>query len=312
MPPANHPPRPASRMSSWFDGLRKTRARFADALAHLFTSPRTDAATMEELTDLLITADVPMRLVTELTSELERTASRKEPLLATFQRVLVAALGDNPPWTWTAQPDPVVILLAGINGSGKTTTAAKLAYQAKQAGRRPLLGAADTFRAAGSHQLKLWADRVGCESVIGATGADAAAVAYDAIDAALARQCDTIIVDTAGRMHTKEPLMRELQKVRAAMAKRLPDAPHHTWVVLDAMLGQNAVAQARQFHEITPLSGVVVTKLDGSSKAGFLFAVRQELAVPILFAGLGEGMDDLAPFDAASFVRALLQSEESA
>ncbi|HQF20592.1 MAG TPA: signal recognition particle-docking protein FtsY [Kiritimatiellia bacterium] len=296
-------------MGSWFDSLRKTRARFADALAGIFSSTRADPASIEELTDLLITADVPMRLVTELTHELERTSSRKEPLLATFERVLVTALGENPQWSWSTQPKPVVILLVGINGSGKTTTAAKLAHQAQQAHRNPLLGAADTFRAAGSHQLKLWADRVGCESVIGATGADAAAVAYDAIDAAVARHCDTIIVDTAGRMHTKEPLMRELQKVRAAMAKRLPEAPHHTWVVLDAMLGQNAVVQARQFHEITPLSGVIVTKLDGSSKAGFLFAVRQELNVPILFAGLGEGMDDLASFDATQFVRALLQTE---
>jgi fused signal recognition particle receptor len=210
---------------------------------------------------------------------------------------------------WSALPVPAVLLLVGINGSGKTTTAAKLAHQALRAGRKPLLGAADTFRAAGSHQLKVWADRIGCEAVIGATGGDAAAVAYDAIDAALARQCDTVIVDTAGRMHTREPLMRELQKIRAAMDKRLPGAPQHTWVVLDAMLGQNAVVQARQFHEITPLTGAVVTKLDGSSKGGFLFAIRQELEIPVYFAGLGEGADDLAPFDPESFVAAMLNPE---
>ena len=178
-----------------------------------------------------------------------------------------------------------------------------------QAGRKPLLGAADTFRAAGAHQLKLWADRIGCEAVIGATGGDSAAVAYDAVDAALARRCEIAIVDTAGRMHTKEPLMRELQKVRVAMDKRLPGAPHHTWVVLDAMLGQNAVVQARQFHEMTPLTGVIATKLDGSSKGGFLFAIRQELNLPIVYAGLGEGMDDLAAFDSAAFVDALLNLE---
>ena len=230
----------------------------------------------------------------------------RRAMRATFQRVLTAALAPLPPLDWAGLPAPAVVLLAGINGSGKTTTAAKLAHLARRAGRTPLLGAADTFRAAGSHQLQLWAERLGCEAVIGATGGDAAAVAYDAIDAAIARKCDLVLVDTAGRMHTREPLMRELQKVRTAMGKRLPGAPHHTWLVLDAMLGQNAVVQARQFHEMTPLSGVIVTKLDGSSKAGFLFAVRQELNLPVLFAGLGEGLDDLVPFDAPTFVNALL------
>jgi len=298
-------------MGAWFDSLRKTRARFSGALKGLFAAARPDEATVEELADLLITADVPMRLVQTLSKELENAASRRESLTAAFRRVLIAALGDNPAPDWAALPAPTVALLVGINGSGKTTTAAKLARLALRAGRKPLLGAADTFRAAGSHQLKLWADKIGCESVGGATGGDAAAVAYDAIDAALARQCDVVLVDTAGRMHTKEPLMRELQKVRAAMDKRLPGAPHHTWVVLDAMLGQNAVVQARQFHEMTPLSGAIVTKLDGSSKAGFLFAVRQELDLPILYAGLGEGADDLVPFDPPTFVDALLDLEES-
>ncbi len=298
-------------MGSWFNSLRKTRERFADALKGMFSAARPDASSAEELADLLITADVPLRLVQELSKELERAASRKEPLITTFQRVLVNALGQNPPLDWANLPAPTVALLVGINGSGKTTTAAKLARLAMRSGRKPLLGAADTFRAAGSHQLKLWADRIGCDSVIGATGGDAAAVAYDAIDAALARQCDVVLVDTAGRMHTKEPLMRELQKVRTAMDKRLPGAPHHTWVVLDAMLGQNAVIQARQFHEMTPLTGAIVTKLDGSSKAGFLFAVRQELNLPILYTGLGEGADDLVPFDPATFVNALLDLDET-
>ena len=297
-------------MGSWFNGLRKTRQRFSGALKGLFSAPKADEATAEELADLLITADVPMRLVQSLSRELEKSASRKEPLAETFRRVLVEALGRNTPLDWASLPSPSVLLLVGINGSGKTTTAAKLARMAMQAGRKPLLGAADTFRAAGSHQLKLWADKIGCEAVVGAMGGDSAAVAYDAIDAALARRCDVAIVDTAGRMHTKEPLMRELEKVRVAMDKRLPGAPHHTWVVLDAMLGQNAVVQARQFHEITPLTGVVVTKLDGSSKGGFLFAIRQELNLPIVYVGLGEGMDDLAPFDPKSFVDALLDMDE--
>jgi fused signal recognition particle receptor len=291
---------------NWFGGLQKTRARFADALKSVFASPKPDEATAEELADLLITADVPMRLVQSLSRELAQATSRREPLRESFRRVLVAALGDNPPLDWQAFPSPGVILLVGINGAGKTTTAAKLAHMAMLAGRKPLLGAADTFRAAGSHQLKIWADRLGCESVVGATGGDSASVAYDAIDAALARRCDLAIVDTAGRMHTREPLMRELQKVRIAMDKRLPGAPHHTWVVLDAMLGQNAVVQARQFHETAPLTGAIATKLDGSSKGGFLFAVRQELDIPILYAGLGEGQDDLVPFQPETFVDALL------
>lgn len=294
-------------MGSWFNGLRKTRDRFSGALKGLFAAPQPDEATVEELADLLVTADVPMRLVQTLVRELENSATRKEPRQATFRRVLVEALGTQAPLDWNALPAPTIVLLVGINGSGKTTTAAKLAQLALRAGRRPLLGAADTFRAAGAHQLKLWADRIGCEAVVGATGGDAAAVAYDAVAAAVARRCDVAIVDTAGRMHTREPLMRELQKVRLAMEKRLPGAPQHTWVVLDAMLGQNAVIQARQFHETTPLTGAIVTKLDGSSKAGFLFAIRQELNLPILYAGLGEGPDDLVPFDPGPFVDALLE-----
>lgn len=296
---------------SWLSGLRKTRERFSDALKNLLGSSKPDETSVEELADMLISADVPMRLVESLSRELESSASRREPIRNTLRRILVESLGEIRRIDWPSLPDPSVILLVGINGSGKTTTAAKLAHMAICAGRKPLLGAADTYRAAGSHQLKIWADRLGCEAVVGATGGDAAAVAFDAIDAAIARRCDTIIVDTAGRMHTREPLMRELQKVRAAMDKRLPGAPHQTWVVLDAMLGQNAVVQARQFHEMTPLTGVVATKLDGSSKGGFLFAVRRELDLPILFAGLGEGQDDLVPFDPAALVDALLDVADS-
>lgn len=298
-------------MGSWFSGLRKTRERLADTLQNLFTSTTIEADTAEELEDLLITADVPLRLVETLSAELAKSASRKEPLLATFRRVLINALGETPSLDWDTLPSPAVLLLVGINGSGKTTTAAKLARLALQSKRRPLLGATDTFRAAGSHQLKLWADRLGCEAVVGAPGGDAAAVAYDTIDATLARKCDIAIVDTAGRMHTREPLMKELQKVRGAMTKRLPGAPHHTWIVLDAMLGQNAVIQAKQFHQLIPLTGTIVTKLDGSSKAGFLFAIRQELNLPIFYAGLGEGPDDLAPFDPVAFVNALLEKAPS-
>jgi len=298
-------------MASWFSGLRKTRERFADAVQGIFSSSTVDEATMEEVEELLIMADVPLPVIETLSLEIQKAASRKETLAETFRRVLVEALGENPPLDWSTLPSPTSILLVGINGSGKTTTAAKLAQMALQAGRKPLLGAGDTFRAAGAHQLKLWAERLGCPVVVGETGGDAAAVAYDTMDATLARHCDISILDTAGRMHTREPLMRELQKVRGAMDKRLPGAPHHSWIVLDAMLGQNAVVQAKQFHKLTPLTGVIVTKLDGSSKGGFLFAIRQELNLPILYAGLGEGPDDLAPFDSNAFVDALLEGGPS-
>ena len=158
--------------------------------------------------------------------------------------------------------------------------------------------------------MRLWAERIGCDSVTGAAGADAAAVAFDTLEAAIARSCDPVIVDTAGRMHTKKPLMQELQKVRSALGKKLPGAPHETWIVLDATLGQNAITQASVFHESVPLTGAIIAKLDGSSKAGFAFAVAKELGIPIRFAGLGEGADDLVPFDAAAFAQALVGGEE--
>lgn len=297
-------------MAGWFQSLSKTRERFSGALKRLFTGTgKPDAETVEELTELLITADMPARLAQEITDQLE-TSSDGNPKTV-LRGMLLDALGSQTsvPSPFLEAPDPanpLVILLVGINGSGKTTTAAKLAQLAKEMGRKPILGAADTFRAAGSHQLKLWAERIGCPAVIGETGADAAAVAYDTLDAALARGCDTVLIDTAGRMHTREPLMNELAKTRNALNKRKEGTPQHTWVVLDAMLGQNAVIQARQFNASTPLTGVVITKLDGSSKGGFLFAIRQELQQPIFYTGLGEAAGDLAPFNAGEYVDALL------
>ena len=302
---------------SWLSALSRTRARFTDALASLFRpGSAPSAADLDDLLDLLVIADVPPRVAQELLDAARHTASRSLPLLDAARQALLDALpaAATPPDFATesaARPDrtPTVVLLVGINGSGKTTTAAKLAQKALDDGLSPLLGAADTIRAAGSVQLKIWADRLGVPAVVGATGADAAATAYDAVAAALARRCNPVIIDTAGRMHTREPLMRELQKLRSAVAKRLPGAPHHTWAVLDGMLGQNALAQARQFHAATPLDGLIVTKLDGSSKAGFLLGVRETLpAVPILYAGLGESPADLAPFSPEAYVSALLPS----
>ena len=295
-------------MVTWINALARTRKNITGTLARVFsreTPP--DEVSIEELEATLLQADVPVRLAAQLTGDLQKAyrglrVSKKEML----KKILVDALPAAAPFEWRRPEKPLTVLIVGVNGSGKTTTCAKLAHLAAEAGAQPLLAATDTFRAAGADQLKWWAGKLDCEVVAGAAGADAAAVAYDALEAALARKMDVVIVDTAGRMHTRLPLMQELQKVRNSLAKRQPGAPHETWIVLDATLGQNAIIQARQFHESVPLSGVIISKLDGSSKAGFIFSIAKELDAPIRFVGLGEGHGDLAPFDPNAFVDALL------
>ena len=297
-------------MVTWISALAKTRNRIAGALARVFARKRIDAETLEELEATLLQADLPPRLVAEVIHEMDRSYKGLEvDARDILRQLLVRGLGAVRTFDWAQAPRPCAVLVVGINGSGKTTTCAKLAHAAGRAGRKTILCAGDTFRAAGSDQLRIWADRVRCDVVAGQTGADAAAVAYDAVDALVSRGKDMLFVDTAGRMHTKAPLMEELGKLKRAMAKRLPDAPHETWIVLDASMGQNALIQARMFQEIAGLTGVVIAKLDGSAKAGFLFAVQCELNVPALFVGLGEAMEDLAPFDPDAFVRALLGYE---
>ena len=295
-------------MASWLSALTRTRDKIAGVLSKVLTLGRSplDDATVEELETVLLQADVPLRVVTSIMDELRKAArgADRKPV-AVLRDVLVRQFDGETSFAWSGQ-QPQTILLVGINGSGKTTTAAKLAHLAKNEGRKALLGAADTFRAAGSDQLRIWAERLGVEVVGANTGADAAAVAFDAIAAAQSRGCDVLVIDTAGRMHTKQPLMVELQKVRRAIEKKLPGAPHETWIVLDASIGQNAIVQARQFHEAVPLTGCVVTKLDGSYKAGVLLAIRQELKLPVRFVGLGEQAADLVHFDAGAFVDALL------
>jgi fused signal recognition particle receptor len=198
-----------------------------------------------------------------------------------------------------------VVSVVGVNGTGKTTTAAKLAHMVQGRGDAAMLAACDTFRAAAVEQLKLWGERLKVPVIAGAHGADAAAVAHDAITAALARQARYLFVDTAGRLHTKHNLMQELQKVHRVMAKKLPGAPHETLLVLDATTGMNALTQAREFHKAVNITGLVVTKLDGTSKGGMLVAIQKELGLPVKFIGLGEKPEDLQPFDAAQFAEAL-------
>jgi len=289
-------------MVAWASALSKTRSIIKQVFSP--SAGDVDELNVEDLEEILLRSDVPARLTMEIVDKLDsapRKASRKDLL----RDLLLTELGDAKSFSWSTDKKPLVLLLLGVNGSGKTTTAAKLAKMTIGLGMKPMLCGSDTFRAAGSSQLKLWSEKVGSEFIGGEMGADAAGVAYNAVDSAVAKGCDPVIVDSAGRMHTKIPLMDELPKMCRSMNKRLEGAPHEVWMVLDASLGQNAVIQAKQFNEVVPLTGIVITKLDGSSKAGFLFSVRSELNVPILFTGLGEGEDDLVPFNPEEFVDAL-------
>ncbi len=289
-------------MAGWLGALSKTRS----IIGRVFMPAAVEAEeiSVADLEEMLLSSDVPARLTMDIVDKLE-AASRKISRQDLLRDLLINELGEARAFDWPSGTDPHVVLLLGVNGSGKTTTAAKLAKMAMRHGLKPMLCGSDTFRAAGSSQLKLWSEKIGCDFVGGEMGHDAAGVTFNAVDAASEQGCDLVLVDTAGRMHTKTPLMDELPKMCRAMAKRLKGAPHDVWMVLDATLGQNAIIQARQFDAVVPLTGIVVTKLDGSSKAGFLFSVRSELNVPILFAGLGEGEDDLVPFNPEEFVDAL-------
>lgn len=301
-------------MVTWGKALKKTRNGFFNKVSSLLLGKKTiDEADVEEIEEILLGADVPVRLVGEMVEELEANASRKGPSpMETIKKILLDSLEEPAEIVWQREDKPYSILIVGVNGTGKTTTTAKLGRRVMKQGLTPVLGATDTFRAAGSDQLRLWGDKIGCRVVTGRQGGDAAAVAYDSMQAALAENADVLLVDTAGRMHTKGPLMQELKKVRGSLNKCRSGAPQETWVVLDATQGQNTLSQARVFNDMVPLTGAIVTKLDGSSKAGFLFAVTRELKIPILFAGLGEGEDDLVPFKPADFVEALVgdQTEE--
>lgn len=295
-------------MKSWFQALARTRDRIIGGIARLIPGlAKADPAALDEWERQLIQADVSPRLVREWVARLRKRGPGD--LRPEVEAMLLETFAANPPFVFPRGSGPTVVLIVGINGSGKTTTTAKLGHLALKQGLKPLVAAADTFRAAGSHQLKLWADRLGLDAVVGAHGGDSAAVAFDAVRAAVARKADVVFIDTAGRMHTKQPLMEELQKVRRSIDKALPGAPHEVWIVLDATLGNNAVIQARTFKECVDLTGAIIAKLDGSSKGGFLFSVHRDLALPIRYVGLGESADDLVPFDAPAFVKGLMGME---
>ncbi|MFT5123019.1 MAG: fused signal recognition particle receptor [Kiritimatiellia bacterium] len=295
-------------MANWFKALGKTRNLFKDTLGSIFTKKRNlDEATLEELEEELLLADVTPRLVAEIIDGLEKASRRADGSRRdVLKKILIDQLAETEPFRFTQLPPNACVLIVGVNGSGKTTTTAKLAHLAREQGLDPLMGAADTFRAAGTDQLRLWSEMVGCEVVAGKQGSDAAAVAYDSLDACIARKRDMVIIDTAGRMHNKAHLMDELKKIVRSLNKRVPEAPHETWIVLDASIGQNALMQARLFNEAVPLTGIIITKLDGSSKAGCLFSIKKELNIPIIFTGLGELKEDMVPFEAQAFVDGLL------
>ncbi len=287
-------------------GLEKTRSGFGTRLRSAFGGIGTDAD-WEQVEEVLITGDVGAQLSMSI---VERARRRRDVTVEEAVRAeLEAILEGRGSGAWTPVPSadgaPAVVLVVGVNGTGKTTTIGKLAARERALGRRVVLAAADTFRAAAIEQLRIWAQRADAEIVAHAQNADPAAVVYDALDAAVARHADLLIADTAGRLHTKANLMDELTKIRRVIDKRLPGAAVETFFVLDATTGQNGLAQAKAFHEAVALTGVVLTKLDSTAKGGIVFAIEQDLGVPVRFVGVGEQADDLLPFDPAAFVAAL-------
>ena len=301
---------PRKRFRGLRERLQRTREALSGGLDRLFRGRKVvDAELLEELEELLITADLGVSTSLFLIQALQDKLRRRElsdvaRLKAALQAEMVGLL------TSPAQPDrsarPWVVLVVGINGVGKTTTIAKLAHRDRLQGRTPLLVAADTFRAAAVEQLEIWGERVGAAVVKQKTGADPAAVVFDGLAAALARGADTVFVDTAGRLHTKINLMEELKKIHRTTTKKIPGAPHEVLLILDATTGQNALSQARLFNEAVGVTGLILTKMDGTAKGGVALAVVHETGIPIKYIGVGEAMEDLRPFDAEAFVEAIL------
>jgi fused signal recognition particle receptor len=294
----------------WFRRLRDSLAGSRQALTQeLFFDPA-DEESWERVEEALIRADVGVSATVEIVRRLEqREPASREDLLAALQEVIGELMSVDGEPAFAVAAAPSVVLVVGVNGTGKTTTIGKLAYRLREHGRSVILAAADTFRAAAEEQLEIWAGRAQADFVGSSRGADPAAVAYDAIEAAEARGRDVVIVDTAGRLHTQANLMDELAKVRRVIAGRLEGAPHETLLVIDATTGQNGLQQARLFNEAVEVTGVALTKLDGSAKGGVAVAIAHELRLPVKLVGVGESLDDLQPFDAHDFARAFVASD---
>jgi len=302
-----------SLLARFKTGLSKTHDRLSHEIKRIVTgSPKLDASSLDDLEAALLGADLGLAMTGRIVAAVKRSYERQgRDVLDVFAiaRKEVEASFDSADLALRQSPSgPTVVSVVGVNGTGKTTTSAKLAHRMREAGRLPMLAACDTFRAAAIDQLTLWGERLTVEVVAGTYGADPAAVAHDAVAAAQARKADYLFVDTAGRLHTKHNLMQELQKVHRIIGRQQAGAPHEVLLVLDGSTGMNALQQAREFHKIVPLTGLVVTKLDGTSKGGMVVAIHDELKIPVKFIGLGEQPDDLQPFDPAQFAEALFEA----
>lgn len=297
-------------LSKWKSGLARTSKATFGQLATLFGATEISDNTWEKLEALLIHADIgvdtTINVIDKLEDRVDREGIIKESDLNAVLREELRSHLDMPP-VIQFSVKPAIILIVGVNGSGKTTTIAKLGKHFSNQGMQVILGAADTFRAAGVDQLEIWADRISIPIISGQLGGDAGAVAFDTVQAALARNSDIAIIDTAGRLHTRFNLMEELKKVYRVVGKALPGAPHAVWLVMDATTGQNALQQARAFKEAVNITGVILAKLDSSARGGMALSIQKELGLPILFAGLGEQPDDLQPFDADMFISGIIQ-----
>ena len=310
----------AEQESSWFsrlkEGLSKTRNSIVGQISGLLRVGRTiDEELMEEIEEILIQADVGVNTTLELMDNVrevvrEKGLSDASELAEILKQEILNILGEDAPIN-VGGDQPHTILVLGINGAGKTTTIGKLAHRFRSEGRQVIVAAGDTFRAAAADQLAIWCDRAGVELIQGGDGADPASVVFDAIEAAKSREADLLIVDTAGRLHTKKPLMDELSKIGRVMQRAIPEAPHEVLLVLDGTAGQNAIMQAKVFNEAVPITGVVVTKLDGTAKGGIVIAVKKEIGAPVRLIGIGEKLDDLRDFVGRDFVEALFERDEA-
>jgi len=290
-------------------GLSRTKERFVGGLRALLTGRGIDAKLLDELEAMLIQADIGVKSATTICRDLQAAHTdgrieKGDDVLEFLKAELKKYWPPSDRSVHFADQGPTVILVAGINGAGKTTSIAKLAYQFHQEGKKVVLAAADTFRAAAVEQLTIWSQRIGCDIVKGG-GTDPAAVVYDACEAAVARQADVLLIDTAGRLHTQDHLMRELTKIRDVAARKIPGAPHEVLLVLDATTGQNAIQQAKIFQAAINVSGIFLAKLDGTAKGGIVAAIRNEVNLPVKFVGVGESYEDVEHFDPDSFVEAL-------
>ena len=299
----------ADLFAKWRNGLAKTSKTTFGRLATLFGATEITDETWDELEALLLQADLGLETTNAVLEALQRLVRTRGLIhsdeLSEALRVELCTRLDTPP-RLNLVNKPSVIMVVGVNGSGKTTTIAKLGQRFRAEGKTLLFGAADTFRAAAMDQLQVWGDRLGVDVVSGAPESDPGAIAFNAVQSGVARGLDLIIIDTAGRLHTRFNLMEELKKVNRVIGKALPGAPHEVWLVLDATTGQNALQQAKAFKEAVGVTGVILSKLDSSARGGFAFAIQRELGLPILFAGLGEKPEDLTPFNPDAFVEGIL------